>query len=798
MKFTLSWLKKYLETQVSPEDIAHRLTMLGLEVEKLEDPTSQLKGFVVGHIIEANQHPNADRLKLCQVDTGKAILQIVCGAPNARKNLKVALALPGTIIPNTGQALKTGLVRGVESQGMMCSSQELCLGDDHDGLIELPDDSPIGSKLIDILPLDPIFDISITPNRSDCLGVRGIARDLAASGLGNLKPFTIPKVKASYSCPIQFKSSFPGEQKQACPLFIGRSIKGLKNSESPDWLKKYLSASGQKPISKLVDITNFIMLEHNRPLHVFDQSKISHNLTVRFAKTGETLKALNEKDYNLSSDHIVIADSDSVLSLGGIMGGQDSGVTLETTEIVLEAALFDPEIIAKTGRHLMIDSEARYRFERGIDSSFTLDGIELATAMIIDLCGGEASELVILGDPPLSRNAIAFKTSKTEELVGIHISSDQQRNFLEALGCVLSSHNKDEWQVIPPPWRHDLNKDYDLIEEIIRLYGYDSIPEIPLDTSYSIKPILTIQQRRHGWIRRELASRGLNETVSFSFVSKRLATFFAQDQELIELENPMSADLEVMRPSLIPHLLESAQHNKDRGLKHISLFEIGPQFKKTNDLHQETMIAAIRLGPSKERHWTQALTLLSPFDAKADLMAVMAAVSFPTENLHVMSGAPSWYHPGRSGTVKIGQKIIGWFGEFHPQLLKYFDWEFPVIGFELYLDSLPIPKVKTNKSRPTLITSPFQSIERDFAFIVDVKTPADHLLKAVRACDKDHIVAVELFDIYQGNSLEKDKKSLALQVTLQPIETTMTEHDIEAITKKIIDAALKIGAILRH
>jgi phenylalanyl-tRNA synthetase beta chain len=793
MKFTLSWLKTHLFTTASAAEIAEKLTALGLELESLDDPSSRLQGFVVGHVLEAGKHPNADRLKLCKVDAGGGkILQVVCGAPNAREGLKVVLALPGTIIPITGEALKVGRVRDYESQGMMCSWRELKMGEDHEGIVELPADAPVGAALAEAIALDPLFDISVTPNRADALGVRGIARDLAAAGVGTLNDLALDPVPGTFLSPVKVILEESG-----CPLFGGRWIKGVKNGESPDWLKARLTSIGLKPISALVDITNFFTFDLNRPLHVFDAGKISGDLTVRYAKPGETLLALNGKTLDLAPFMTVIADKNGVQSIGGVMGGENSGVSETTTDVFLEAALFDPAKVAQTGRALGLESDARYRFERGVDPAFVLPALDLATRMIIDICGGTASHPVVAGKVPAVREPIAFRPARVRQLGGVDSEPDFMRDALTALGCGVSGEG-DVWHVSLPSWRVDLTAEHDLVEEVLRLHGYDRIPVESLDRPAVPRPVLTPSQRRITWARRALASRGLNETVSWAFLSNDKAKLFGGGQAELVLANPIASDLDTMRPSLLPNLLAAIARNADRGFKDVALFEIGAQYKGDKPEDQQAIAAGLRAGQTAPRHWSGAARAWDALDAKADVLAAIAAAQGPTESLQVVAEAPSWYHPGRSGSLKLGNRVVAWFGEIHPRILSAFDIKESVVGFELMLDVLPPLKVKAGKGKAGFRPAALQAVERDFAFVVDISVSADALLRAAKNADKALVTNVSLFDVYQGQHMEPGKKSLAIGVTLQPTDKTLTDAEIEAVAAKLVEAVVKAtGGALR-
>ena len=790
MKFTFAWLKSHLETTATLDQIETGLTAIGLEVEGIDDPAKHLGGFVVGHVLEAEKHPDADKLKLCKVDSGNGILQVVCGAPNARAGLKVILAQPGTYIPATGDVLKKGKVRGVESQGMMCSWRELKLGEDHDGIAELAADAPVGAKLLDIMSFDPMIEISVTPNRADCLGVRGIARDLAAYGLGDLKPLKVEPVPGAYKSPMGVRLDFEPEDQAACPLFAGRHIRGVKNGESPQWLKDRLTAIGLRPISVLVDITNFVTYDLNRPLHVFDAAKVKGDIRARLAKPGETLAALNGKTYALDSGMTVIADEAGPEALAGIIGGEHSGCTETTTEVFLEAAYFDPIRTAATGRKLDVLSDARFRFERGVDPAFVVPAMELATRMILDLCGGEASEAVITGTEPDWQKAIVLRPERVAALGGVEVALPRQEAILNDLGCAVAEHD-DGLLINPPSWRGDITAEHDLVEEIIRINGYDSIPSVPLPRSPMPKPVLTPGQRRSGWVRRQLAARGLVETVTWSFLPEAQAKLFGGGQPEMHLANPISSDLDVMRPSVLPNLIAATGRNADRGMKDLGLFEIGPQFDGPEPGQQRQVAAGLRAGKARGRHWSDTARTVDVFDAKADALAAIAAAGANPDSLQVVAEAPGWYHPGRSGSLKLGNKLVALFGEIHPGILGQMDVKGPVVGFELFLEALPQPKAKATKAKPLLKASAFQPLERDFAFTLDSAVSADTVVRAAKGADKALVSDVTVFDLYEGDKMAAGKKSLAITVTLQPTEKTLTDEEIEAVAAKIVQAVTK-------
>lgn len=800
MKFSLSWLHQHLDTTASQEALIARMTALGLEVENVIDPAAGLAPFIVARVLEAGRHPDADRLHVCQVDSGSGILQIVCGAPNARAGITVILARPGDRIPATGDVLRKGAIRGVESQGMMCSWRELGLGDDHSGIAELDPAIPSGTRLIDAMHFDPVIDISLTPNRGDCLGVRGIARDLTAAGMGTLKPLPIEPVAAAFPNPVSVTLDFSRQNATACPLFAGRVIRGVKNVESPDWMKKRLEAVGLRPISALVDITNYVTIDLGRPLHVFDARTIAGNrLSVRLAHEGETLHALNDKTYPLSPDMTVIADGNGVESLGGVMGGMASGCSMETTDVFLEVALFDPVRTAATGRTLSLDSDARHRFERGVDPAFVLPAVELATRMIITLCGGEASEISLTGAVPDWKRSIRFALSSMQTLGGMTMTEAEIVGILERLGCTVSTVSPAVLSVEPPSWRPDLSGAHDLVEEVARVHGYDTIPAVPLPRNPMPKPVLTPEQRRIGFVRRSLAARGMSEAVTWSFMSSAHAPLFGgTNAPSIRLSNPISAELDVMRPSLLPNLLSAAGRNVDRGMKDIVLFEIGPQFSGDDPKDQRLVAAGLRTGRSGPRHWDTPARLVDVFDAKADALAAIAAAGLPTDSLQITTGAPNWYHPGRSGCVKMGNTVLAFFGEIHPGTLKMMNLKGIFVGFELFFDALPPVRIKPSKAKPLLKIPTLLPVERDFAFIIDDTISADAVQRAAKTADKAMISAVSVFDLYQKADLPEGKKSLAISVTLQPVEKTLTDAEIEVIASKIVAAVGKAtGGVLR-
>jgi phenylalanyl-tRNA synthetase beta chain len=800
MKFTLGWLKTHLDTDAPLKQITDTLTMIGLELESVEDRAAKLAPFKVGYVVEAKQHPDADRLRVCIVDTGHGKVQVVCGAPNARTGMKGVFAAAGTIIPGTGQELKPGIIRGQASNGMLCSAREMGLGDDHDGIIDLPEDAPVGEPFAKVMGLDdPVIDVSVTPNRADCLGVRGIARDLAAAGIGKLRPRAVQPVPGALKSPIGVRFDLPGDLANACPLFVGRTIRGIKNGPSPKWLQDRLTAVGLRPISVLVDITNFFTVDVNRPLHVFDADAIAQGIIVRLAKQGETIAALNGKSYTLSGEETVIADADGPLGLGGVIGGEPSGCTESTVNVFVEAALFDPIRTAMTGRRHQIVSDARYRFERGVDPAAVVEGMEAATRMIQELCGGEASELVVTGQPPVWKRGYTLRPGRIHALGGVDVPVDAATRILTDLGFQVGRENGN-LTVAPPSWRGDVQGEADLVEEVTRIHGYDHIPAVPLPReTATATAALSPAQRRSRDARRALAGFGLTEAVTFSFLARAHAALFGGDNKTLLLANPISADLDMMRPSLLPNLLLAGKRNADRGLGDSALFEVGPQYHDDTPTGQRQVAAALRIGASGPRHWGAKPRPVDAIDAKGDALALLAALGLTIENVQVAAEAPSWYHPGRSGALKLGPKtVLAWFGELHPRVMAALDVKGPAVGFELFLDALPAPKAKDSKARPLLRLSAFQPVERDFAFVLDANVSADQVIRAAKSADKALVASVGVFDVYQGKGVPDGKKSLAIAVRLQPTARTLTDAEIEAVGQKIVAAVTKAtGASLR-
>jgi phenylalanyl-tRNA synthetase beta chain len=797
MKFTLSWLKAALDTDADAQTVADKLTAIGLEVESVEDAGARLKDFTVATVISAEKHPNADKLKLCMVDTGQGDpVQVVCGAPNAHAGMKAVFARPGVIIPVSGAELKIGTIRGVESRGMLCSMRELLLGDEHDGIIELPADAKVGEPAAKALGLnDPVIDVSITPNRGDATSVYGIARDLAASGLGRLRQGELSPVPGKFASPIRTELDFPAGQESAAPMFAGRLIRGVKNGPSPKWLQDWLKAVGARPISALVDVTNFLSLDRGRPLHVFDAGKLSGNLRARFAKEGEEIAALDGKTYTLDSKMVVIADDHAARGIGGVMGGEDSSCSEATTDVFVESALFDPVRIARAGRKLGILSDARYRFERGVDPEFVVAGLELATRMILQFCGGEPSEIVVAGAVPEWRRKIAFDIARVKSLGGIDVPQDEIARILRNLGFTVETGAP--MMVTPPSWRNDVAGQADLVEEVVRIHGLDKVPSEPLPRSTVIaKTAISPAQRRLRVAKRALASRGFHETINFTFIPRAQAALFGGGDDARQVKNPIAADLDSMRPSVLPSLLAAAQRNQARGFTDMMLCEVGAQFASGMPEAQANVAAGIRVGQGV-RSWTKATHPADAFDAKADMLAVLDAAMGAAMTAPVKAGAAAWYHPGRSGTLALGPKAIAMFGELHPKILAAFDLKGPVAAFEVFLDAIPEPKAK-GRARGTFQPSPFQPVERDFAFLLGAEVPAEDVLKAARAAERGSIEKIDIFDVYEGKGVPAGKKSLAISVRLQPKDKTLTDAEIDAIAQKIVDAVTKAtGGTLR-
>jgi len=802
MKFTLSWLKDHLETTASLDEIVETLTRIGLEVEDVEDKAKTLGAYINAYVISAEQHPNADRLRVCMVDTGTGQpIQVVCGAPNARTGMKSVFAPPGTYIPGKNITLGVGTIRGVESAGMLCSAAELEISDDHDGIIDLPADAPVGVPYAAYEGLDdPVIEINLTPNRPDCTSIHGIARDLAAAGLGTLKSDAIAPIQGRGACPV----SVTIEDDKLCPAFALRLVRGVKNGPSPEWMQRRLLSIGLRPINALVDITNYMTFDRGRPLHVFDAKKVKGNLTVRRAKEGEEVLALDTRTYKLDPGTVVIADENGVESIGGVMGGEHSGCDENTTDVLIESALWDPLNIAQTGRKLGIITDARYRFERGVDPAFTVPGLDLATKLVMDLCGGEPSEAVVAGQVPDNRLTVEFPWSEVPRLSGLDVQPSESEGILKKLGFQVQGSG-ERVSVTVPSWRPDIEGKADLVEEVIRIAGVDRIEPQPLPRLEAtvVKPILTLIQKRTRLARRSLAARGLVEAITWSFIAKSEAELFGGGDARLALANPIAAELSDMRPSLLPGLLKAAQRNADRGFGDVALFEVGQTFASDEPEGQSIKAAAVRRGTARAegvgRHWDGGAQAVDAFDAKADVLALLATLGIPSGGLQVVPGGPAWFHPGRSATLQFGPKnVVGAFGEVHPKVLKALDLKGPLVAFELNLNALPPPKAKPTKMKPKLSLPDFQPLTRDFAFVVGRNVAAGDIVKAAQGAERQLIVGVDVFDIYEGTGIDPDKKSVAIAVTLQPTEKTLTDVEIEAVSAKIVgEVSKKTGAVLR-
>lgn len=800
MKFTLSWLKDHLETDASVDTIVETLIRIGLEVDTVDDPGAKLAAFTVAHVVSAERHPDADRLQVCMVDTGEEQVQVVCGAPNAHAGMKGVFAPAGTYVPGIDVELKKTKIRGVESNGMLVSEREMGLSDEHDGIIELPEDAPLGAPFASVLGLDdPVIDIELTPNRPDCTGVRGIARDLAAAGLGTLKSFGMAApVEGSYDSPVAWAIADDGN---ACSYVVGRHFRGVTNRPSPQWVQDRLRAVGLRPISALVDVTNYVSLDLGRPLHVFDAGKLKSNmLMMRRARDGEDFMALVEREYSLDGEMTVIGDGDKAEAVAGVMGGLDTSCTEETTDVFLEVALFDPVSVATTGRKLAIDSDARYRFERGVDPESANWGADVATHMILEFCGGETSKHVTAGSMPDWAHSIELRTDRVTTLGGVEIPAARQADILEELGFETGTDG-DTITAAVPPWRPDVHGEPDLVEEITRIHGFDAIAPVSLDRDTALPPAaITPAQLRTSRVRRVLAAQGLDEAVTWSFMGRAHSELFTDDAEMMDglmLANPISSELDAMRPSILGNLLLAAGRNADRGFTDLGLFELGPAYRDASPDGQLLVAAGVRHGNAHPAHWSGAARTADALDAKADALAALDAAGAPTGNLQVNRDAPAWYHPGRSGGLCLGKNLLAWFGEIHPGVLRKLDVRGTAIGFEVFLDALPDRKEKS-AARPPLHLSALQPVRRDFAFMVDTDVEAGNVIRAARGAERDLISGVDLFDVYDGKNIEDGKKSLAIQVTLQPVDATLTDEEIDKIAANIVAAVQKAtGGSLR-
>ena len=785
MKFTYDWLKEHLDTDASIATIADKLTSLGHEVESVTNAAEKLGPFRIARVLSANPHPQADKLQVLSVDAGDGAVQVVCGAPNARAGLVGVFGSPGAVVPSNGMVLKVAAIRGVESHGMMCSARELELGDDHDGIIELPDDAPVGARYAAWAGLDDaVFDVAITPNRQDCMGVRGIARDLAAAGVGTLKPLVAPKISVGSASKIAFRTDDP----VGCPAFYGRTISGVTNGVAPAWMVRRLKAIGQRSISALVDITNYVMFDLGRPSHVYDLAKLSGSIVARRARDGETVTVLNGKSYTLTPAMTVIADANEVHDIGGIMGGEHSGVAETTTDILLEVAYFAPDRIATTGQALALTSDARTRFERGVDPAFLDEAVEVLTGMIVAICGGAASEVVRSGAPPVAARTIGYDPLLCARLGGVDVPPSTQRAILERLGFGIA----DDWMVTVPSWRRDVDGTSDLVEEVVRITGLDQVVSTPLPRADGVaKPTATPLQKLERKVRRTAAGRGLNEAITWSFVSEAQAAAFGEGHWT--LANPISEELKVMRPSLLPGLLAAAQRNADRGAESIRLFEIGRRYLADAE---PLTVGIVLAGERAARSWaTGRAQAFDAYDAKAEVLALLEAGGAPVESLQIFGEAGAHFHPGQSATLRLGPKtVLASFGVVHPKTAEAFGLSGAVVAAEVFLDAIP---AKRGGMRPPYRPAALQAVRRDFAFLVPAALASEALLRAVRAADKSAITGVRLFDIFVGAGVSEGQKSLGIEVTLQPSDKSFTEAELSAIAERIVGAAAKLGASLR-
>lgn len=807
MKFTLSWLKDHLDTDATLEEICAKLTAIGLEVEDVDDKAA-FKPFVIAKVVSAEQHPNADKLKLLMVDTGKGDpIQVVCGAPNARTGLVGAFAAPGTYVPGIDVTLAVGTIRGVESRGMMCSEKELQISDDHDGIIDLPADAPVGTSYAAYAGLDdPVIEINLTPNRPDCTSIFGIARDLAAAGLGTLKAPKAPSFKVEGETPVKVRLELGGDD-HLCPGFALRLVRGVRNGPSPRWMQQRLLAIGLRPINALVDITNYMTFDQGRPLHVFDAAKVKGNLVVRRAAEGETVLALDTREYTLNPANVVIADDDGVESIGGIMGGEHSGCDENTVDVLIESALWDPMNIAKSGRAHGIITDARYRFERGVDPQYMVPGLERATELVLELCGGVAAETDVVGYKGFSAKVVDFPFSEVKRLTGLDVSPEESVDILTRLGFTVTGAG-ERVSVAVPSWRPDVEGKADLVEEVMRIHGVDNIKPAPLESHGAVNGrILTTLQIRSRLAKRALAARGMLEAVTWSFIPKAHAELFGGGAASLALSNPIASDMSDMRPSLLPGLIAAAQRNADKGHSDVALFEVSGTYENDRPEGQRRVAGGVRRGTASlsgsGRLWSNAAKgggkPVDVYDAKADALAVIEACGLPMGNVQIEPGAPAWYHPGRSGTIKMGPKIVlGYFGEFHPKALGTLDVSGALCGFEIFVDAMPDPKKKATRTKPALDLSPFQAVRRDFAFVVDKTVEAGAIVRAATGADRKLIAAVNVFDVFEGASLGEGKKSVAIEVVFQPTDKTLTDEDFEALTARIVgNVAKTTGGTLR-
>ncbi|MCD7110105.1 phenylalanine--tRNA ligase subunit beta [Rhizobium sp. DKSPLA3] len=809
MKFTLSWLKDHLDTDASLDEICTRLTAIGLEVEDIDDKAA-FKPFVIAKVLSAEKHPQADKLKVLMVDTGAGQpVQVVCGAPNARAGLIGAFAAPGAYVPGIDVTLSVGTIRGVESRGMMCSERELQMSDSHDGIIDLPADAPVGTSFAAYAGLDdPIIEINLTPNRPDCTSIHGIARDLAASGLGTLKTQPAPAFSTEGETPVEVRLDL-GTDTHLCPGFALRLVRGVRNGPSPAWMQKRLLAIGLRPINALVDITNYMTFDRGRPMHVFDAAKVKGDLTVRRAVEGETILALDQRTYTLTPNTVVIADENGLESIGGVMGGEHSGCDETTTDVLIESALWDPMNIARTGRSLGIITDARYRFERGVDPAYMVPGLDRTTELVLELCGGTPAAARIVDGPKTTPKTVDFPVSEVKRLTGLEVGAAESVAILRGLGFAVENGADDgRFTVTVPSWRPDVDGKADLVEEVMRIHGVDHIRPVPLERDVSVNTrILTTLQIRTRLAKRALAARGMLEAVTWSFIPKAQATLFGGGAPALALSNPIAADMSDMRPSLLPGLLTAAQRNADKGYGDVAIFEVSGTYENDRPEGQRRVAGGIRRGTASlsgaGRAWSNASRgsgkPVDVYDAKADALAVLEACGVPMANVQIEAGAPGWFHPGRSGTIKYGPKItLGHFGEFHPKTLEALDVSGALAGFEVFVDALPEPKKKATRTKPALELSPFQAVKRDFAFVVDRAVEAAAIVKAASGADRKLVAGVTVFDVFEGAALGEAKKSVAVEVVIQPADRTLTDEDFEALTAKIVANVTKTtGGVLR-
>jgi phenylalanyl-tRNA synthetase beta chain len=799
MKFTFSWLKDHLETTASVEEIAARLSIIGLEVEGIENPAAKLAAFTIARVLETRQHPNADRLRVAEVEVrpGEPPVEVVCGAPNCRTGMIGVFAPLGTFIPGTGITLERKPVRGVVSNGMLCSERELMISEDHDGIIDLAPEhaGSVGKRYIDVMDLDDaVIEVKLTPNRPDCTGVRGIARDLAAAGLGRLKPEPkLARVEGDFACPVEIRLEFAPEAASACPAFAGRYVKGVRNGPSPAWMQSRLKAAGLRPISALVDITNYISLDRGRPLHVYDADKLRGAVRARLARAGERFLALDNKEYTADETMCVIADDSGPLGFGGIIGGASTGCTEGTVNVLVECAYFDPLRTAATGRKAGVQTDARYRFERGVDPAFIEGGLDFATDMILKLCGGKPSQRRIAGEVPLAPRSIAFDLGHVARLAGLEVAEKDARRILETLGFTLSGKGA-KLDAGVPSWRPDVHGTADIVEEVARIVGLDKVPPAAMPRLHGVtRTVLTEKQRRARRTRRVIAGRGMVEAVTWSFIRRKEAELFGGGAEALELLNPISTEMSAMRPSLLPGLLAAVQRNRNRGFADIALFELGQAYRGTAPADQLLVAAGVRAGAARlaahGRNWDGAAKAAGALDAKADAAAVLAALGLDVAKAQITRDAPTWYHPGRSGTMRLGPKtVLAHFGELHPATLAALDVAVPAAAFEVFLDALPAEKARKSRARAPLAANDLLPVRRDFAFLVDEAVSAGDVVRAAAGADKALIADVGVFDVFSGGALGAGRKSLAIEVTLQPKEKTLTDAEIEAVGQRIIAA----------